>query len=267
MYQPHKRNFAGALVFSTVAMMAATSAQAELVASWSFNNTLAADQAGVSALTAIDPLGASGFITDTVNGVDQQVYRFAGGQSAAQQGGLAVSTAGLITGNTYSVDIVFQFESNQTTWESIFGVSNRTKDGAFYVNPANYLQVYPVSSGVTPFTFGEYHQVTLTNQGDGTVSAYLDGVLQLTATTDVLDFSTYATQNPEQLIHFFLDDAGEYANGRVARIGIFDTALSASEIGNLSYGNVPGVPEPETWAMLLAGLGVMGATARRRARV
>ncbi len=27
---------------------------------------------------------------------------------------------------------------------------------------------------------------------------------------------------------------------------------------------IPGVPEPETYAMLLAGLGVMGAVARRR---
>jgi hypothetical protein len=35
--------------------------------------------------------------------------------------------------------------------------------------------------------------------------------------------------------------------------------------GSITY-NVTSVPEPETWAMLLAGLGVMGATARRRSR-
>ena len=31
--------------------------------------------------------------------------------------------------------------------------------------------------------------------------------------------------------------------------------------------NVTAVPEPETWAMLLAGLALMGAVARRRARL
>jgi hypothetical protein len=268
-----KLNFVGALAFSATAMMAATSAQAALVASWSFNNTLAADQSGAPALTAIDPLGNNAFITDTVNGVEQQVYRFAGNtagnSSAAQQGGLAVSTAGLITGNVYSVDIVFQFDSDQYSWESIFGVSNRTSDYAFYVNPNNYLQAYAASpSGTTPFTFGDYHQVTLTNQGDGTLSGYLDGVLQFTTVNTALNFDTFNVANPEHLIHFFVDNGSEYANGRVAQIGIFDTVLTAAEISNLSYGGNGGgnnsdVPEPSILGLLGLGLVGLGATRRR----
>jgi hypothetical protein len=31
--------------------------------------------------------------------------------------------------------------------------------------------------------------------------------------------------------------------------------------------NVPGVPEPETYAMLLAGLGIVGTIARRRSKL
>jgi hypothetical protein len=34
--------------------------------------------------------------------------------------------------------------------------------------------------------------------------------------------------------------------------------------GDLQYGSITAVPEPETWAMLLAGLGLIGATAKRR---
>lgn len=44
--------------------------------------------------------------------------------------------------------------------------------------------------------------------------------------------------------------------------GAFVAANSASEIG--SPGSIAAVPEPETYAMLLAGLGLIGAVARKR---
>ncbi len=42
------------------------------------------------------------------------------------------------------------------------------------------------------------------------------------------------------------------------------TGLSAGDVLNIS---VTAVPEPESIAMLLAGLGVLGAVARRRQRL
>ncbi|MBL8434309.1 MAG: hypothetical protein JNL99_05190, partial [Zoogloea sp.] len=163
------------------------------VATWNFNNTLAADEAGAPALSAIDPLGASGFVTDTVFGVTRQVYRFDGNQTPSEQAGLSVSTVGVLDGdNAYSVDIVFQFEANQSSWEHIFGVSNRQSDNGFYVEPGNKLQVWPTGDGPTTFTFGDYHRVTLTNRGNGTVTAYMDGIFQFDLTTASMDFSAYA---------------------------------------------------------------------------
>jgi hypothetical protein len=43
-------------------------------------------------------------------------------------------------------------------------------------------------------------------------------------------------------------------------IAIYNTALSAQEIATLA----PAVPEPETYALMLAGLGAVGWMARRR---
>jgi hypothetical protein len=43
-----------------------------------------------------------------------------------------------------------------------------------------------------------------------------------------------------------------------------DTNLGLSGAGNVAYSLTAPVPEAETYAMLLAGLGVMGAVARRR---
>jgi hypothetical protein len=41
--------------------------------------------------------------------------------------------------------------------------------------------------------------------------------------------------------------------------------FAAVPLGSVNEGGaVPGIPEPETWAMLLAGLGIVGATTRKR---
>ncbi|MBL8488925.1 MAG: PEP-CTERM sorting domain-containing protein [Rhodocyclaceae bacterium] len=51
--------------------------------------------------------------------------------------------------------------------------------------------------------------------------------------------------------------------GQVDEVRVYDTALSAGEVGGI-YASVIAVPEPETYATMLAGLGMLGALARRR---
>lgn len=45
----------------------------------------------------------------------------------------------------------------------------------------------------------------------------------------------------------------------------FGNASSGSYAGTLTFTNVPGVPEPATWAMMLLGFGILGFSLRRRA--
>ena len=209
------------------------------IATWDFNNTLAANEPGAPALTAIDPLRKNHFMTDDVLGVSRLVYRFDGNKTPSEQAGLVVSTKGLLKeSDAYSVEMIFQLEPSQSTWKSIFGISNRQSDNAFYVEPGNKLQVYPNHGGPTNFTFGQYHHVTLTNDGHGHVTSYLDGIFQFDLTTDIMSFATYSSVNPERLIHFFVDNVvgggqGEYADGRVVLIRLYAAELAKTEVSQL----------------------------------
>jgi Concanavalin A-like lectin/glucanases superfamily/PEP-CTERM motif len=247
----------------------ASAARADLipVASYGFQNTFAADQGGVPALTAVDPLGTSTFVTDTLYGQTRQVYNFNGQTTPADQSGLTVNTTGLISPTTYSVAMVFEFDSN-AGWRRIIDVQNRQSDDGFYVNTTNNLEVFPVPGGTAAFTAGVYHSVVLTVAND-TINAYLDGVLQFTSASNLMDINN--TDNPNNLMGFFLDNVvgggqGEYSTGKVGLIQLYNGVLDQGQITTLAANPFGAVPEPTSIALM--GLGAAGLMlgARRRTR-
>lgn len=240
-------------------LLAAQASMAQLipVATWDFNNTLDAQEDGIPALTAVDPLAQDYFVLDTVFGDSKWVYRFGGAASpATSQGGLLVSTEGILDlDDKYSVDIVFMFDVGESNaYNNILGSCNRSSDNALYIGPSNKPELYPHTPGPTTFTYGEYHRLTLVNRGDGTRTAvYLNGAEQFYGSSTVLDFSTYSAQNPDRILTFFLDNTvspatTEYAPGRVALVRLYDVELSSEEVSE-----IPSLPEPATLAVLLAG--------------
>lgn len=238
-----------------VAATAAHAADPVPVAQYNFNGTLASSVAGAPALTVTDPLGLSGFGTDSVMGNTQTVWNFQGSRTpVTDQAGLTLNTAGLITSSdVYSVEMVFKFTESANAWRRIIDVQNRQSDNGFYVDPSNNLDVFPVAGGAA-FTNGVYHDVFLVNNA-GVVTFYLDGSAQATVTTNVMNLDASQTMN------FFLDNVvaggqGEYSSGSISMIRVYDQALDT----------VPpsAVPEPATLAMLLAGLGVIAAAGARR---
>ena len=233
-----------------------------LVASYSFNDSLAANQAGKPSLVSVDPLGLNTFETAVVHGASQRVFRWNGdGATPANNAGLRLDATGLVSYDNYSIQMTFEFTQAAAFgggWRRIVDTQNRQSDNGFYVEPGNRLQVYPVVTGSTIFTTPGFHDVVLTNfvvGGVREVKAYLDGNLELVSDTDQLNLDN--PNNPGHLLHFFLDNlAGpaqqEFADGRIAALAIYDGVIIPSAI-----------PEPETVALMLAGLAAVGVAARR----
>jgi hypothetical protein len=244
------------LFLCSVTVISAASA-ATLVASYGFNNTLAADQPGVPNLISVDPLGLNGFETATVNGTAQRVFHWQGNAiPPSQQAGLTLDTTGLVQYENYSVELEFEFLQPAQAgggWRRIIDTQNRQSDAGFYVDPGNRLQVYPVVTGSTLFTTPGFHDVVLTNFVTGSqreVKAYLDGVLQLQSNTDQLNLDN--PNNPGHILSLFLDNVAgpaenEFADGRIASFRLYDGIITPTN-----------VPEPEAYLLILGGLCVLG---------
>jgi hypothetical protein len=241
-----KAALAGAMVLSAVA---ASANAATLEAQYLFNGNLNSSVAGAPPLTAVDPLGLSGFTTDNVFGSSRTVYHVDGAANPpANQGGLIFdNSGGLLPNNSYSVNLVFEFAAGTNAWRRILDVQNRQSDNGFYVDPSNLLDVFPVANGGNTFTTGSYHSVALAVISSGSVSAYLDGALSFTTTTNVMDIN-----NPQNLVNLFLDNIvaggqGEWSPGNIALADFFNGPLTAAEVAALAlnpFGPPSTVPEP-----------------------
>jgi hypothetical protein len=250
----------GAMLLAGIGSVQAQTA----VATYKFNNSLAAEEGGVPSLVAIDPLGLNSFETAIVNGSSQQVYRWDGnGADPITHAGLLLDATGLVPYDNYSIEMIFEFTEHAQFgggWRRIVDTQNRQSDNGFYVAPENVLEVYPVVDGVNEFTTSEFHHVVLTNYvigGTKEVKAYLDGVLELTSDTDQLNLDN--ANNPGHLLNFFADNLvggaeHEFADGRIAYLRLYSGIITPTD-----------VPEPGSIG-LLAGFAVAGTLAFRRRR-
>ena len=204
------------------------------VATYTFDNSFNAQEAEMAAITPIDPLSDNSFLTDTVFGEEHVVYRFDGNRQFDEGAGLFLfSKNALRNSDAYSIELIFQFENDQNNYKNIFGVSNRQNDQAFYVDPDNQLTVFDDLTADVPFTYDTYHHVVVTHSEANITSVYLNGVLQVQGASTSLDFNTYPN-NPDRLIHFFVDDGSETSDGRVALIRLYDTELALEDVQEIS---------------------------------
>ena len=225
----------------------------KLKATYRFDDTLAACEPDAPPLVAIDPANADLFATEDVNGRTRRVYRWTGSPApASAQAGLKLDTAGLLPRNNYTVEMLFRFTEDNNSYRSIIHTGNRVGDQSLYVNPADGIMVYPLGVGPKPFVTGTFHHVALTVAPDGTVTTWLDGELQRTETTSILNISE------ADLLHFFVDnDQGpaqtEYVDGEIALLRVYEGVLPPNRIAaQAAYPFGPGEPMDVNAQMIAA---------------
>lgn len=153
---------------------------------------------------------------------------------------------------------------------SIAGESEVGNDFDFQINQDNFLNLYTDGGSATraaiAFDAGDLGQwlfVAGTFTEGGPRDLYIGGALSAT--------STAGSHNPNSA-PFYVGQSNVFGNryfdGAIAKVAVFDYALSASDIADLSAAAVflptGGVPEPATWALLILGFGATGAAMRRR---
>ena len=91
-----------------------------------------------------------------VDGTPQPVFHWFGkGDSPATHAGLVLDAIGLVGYDNYSIEMTFEFLDIAAFgggWRRIVDTQTRQSDNGFYVDPDNFLQVYPVVTGSTVFT-------------------------------------------------------------------------------------------------------------------
>lgn len=262
-----KMRFARPLFAAAVVLLSAT-AQATIIPVANFNFSSGSLQSGTSLLQVVDPQGKSKFVSDTVFGTQQQVYRFDSSNSnVTQQAGLQLDSRDLID-DAYSVDLVFKFDALSPSYQRIFDVSARRYDHGLYATEFGKLNLFGASTSSTVKMAADgYNRLTLTNSGNGLVSTYLNGAWLFNATSNVLDLDTYQSVNPKRLMSFFLDESTEWTAGNIASLRLYNTVLTANDVTAIGNSTpvtpTTAIPAPAP-AMLILGASLLLLRRRNR---
>ena len=219
---------------AALAVAAQTASAATLRGDYQFDGTLESSCCGAPPLAN---LGANGFAEEVVGGTSRTVLTF------PLSSGVSMP-AGVIPSDSYSIAVQFRLEEI-TGFRRLVDFSTSTSDRGVY-NLNGDLYLYPIATGSTfpaPMQANSYAHVVLTRDAAGQVTGYVDGGEEISFT----DSSGDAVFPPGTDVRFFKDDAvigGEESAGAVARIRVYDGALTAAEVAAISGKKLADLPPP-----------------------
>ena len=249
------------------------SARAAIVADYQLQNVLTSSVPPAGPLTLL----GGNFITATVaiNMQSQMQIVLNSPVNSTGPQGVAVNTASFLTATTYSVVLLAAFDFSGVTGspvaEKLIDFKNRSSDNGVYVNTTtgliSFLGPTPLQIGGTPAVSGTYTQIVLTRDSSGVTTLYQNGTqaFQFTDTNNDAVLGD-AAMGTGAFLTVFSDDTvsatDEGLAGNLARVRIYNTALSATEVAALTP--LASIPEPSTWALLAVGCGALVVVVRQR---
>ncbi|MES2090253.1 MAG: PEP-CTERM sorting domain-containing protein [Pseudomonadota bacterium] len=185
--------------------------------------------------------------------------------------GTGVSLSGVLNSGEYTIDTKVSLDTT-AYWRKLIDYSDRSSDnGLYYNNGAFELFVDGTSTyGSTHVADGEEARLTITRSASNLITAYLNGHEELSF-NDATNGAVF--NGPNNVAHLFVDDwvslGYERSPGTVRYIQVFNHALdgaAVSALGDTRIIATPSavVPEPETLAMILAGILTVGTRLKRR---
>ena len=195
-----------------------------LRADYQFQNTLASSVGDPAPLTQLGS-GSGSFAQETIGGRQATVFRFPKGN------GLAASTANRIPNGVYTIVLLFRFEST-ASYRRILDFKQGTTDLGLYVSDGKlnfYNAAIAASVTIQP---NQYVQVVLTRGANGVVAGYVNGAPQFSFT----DSGKLGVISPANQLRLFQDNTpagAEQSAGAVARLRLYDGALSAAQVSAL----------------------------------
>jgi PASTA domain/Concanavalin A-like lectin/glucanases superfamily len=216
---------AGAL--AVIALVPGIAAAKLVVADYRFDNSLTSSIEGPGSLTNVG--AGNDFATETVRGESDRVLTFPEGN------GLSLVDPGLVPNNDYSVVLAFRF-TDLDTYDRILDTSGEADHGLYqHLGALDFHDSDSVNhegpSGA--IEANEYVEVGFTRDSGERIAGYANGVQQFSYTDVNADENALIGLDG---LRFFLDDGGEEAAGAVARIRLFNRALSADQVRDVFQG-------------------------------
>jgi len=192
-----------------------------LKADYQFQNNYKSSLPNVPDLQSI---GQSFFKKVEFNGNNITVLKFEAGTAISLE-----NCSQVIPQNKYSIVVLFYVENNEG-YKRIIDFKNRKSDTGLYTHGTN-IKFYDIQEGTGNHVLSnKFIQVAITRDENKNVNCYIDNNREIT----FFDHDDLAVIDLDNVLSFFRDDNNEHSAGAVARIRLYDNALSSAEIESLN---------------------------------